>query len=199
MRREFSLQSILGALLVILVVFGYVNLAFACGGRLRFRQAAGPFIVTFFSTPDTLSTGRADFSVAVQRAGRPGMVEDAHVEFILTRAGGHGRRLVLHATHAQAIIKWMQAANFLFPARGLWHVTIVVRRGQEVGQCSGEVRVREAATRHLALDILPLPLVAILFVLHESRKRKYNRERRNRLLSAASQTPSQLIHLQGRK
>lgn len=198
MRIRFSLQSMSGAVLVVLVVFGCVNPAFACGGRLRFRQPAGPFVVTFFTTPDTLSKGRADFSVAVERAGKPGLVEDAHVEFILTRAGGHGRRLVLNATHAQAIIKWMQAANFSFPSRGLWHVTIVVRSGQEVGECSGNVRVGNAAARHLTLDILPVPLIAILFVLHENRKRKYNRDRRNRLLSATSQTPSQLVHLQGR-
>jgi len=198
MKKALSIQSILIALLVMIVLFGYVNPAFACGGRLRFRKSAGPFIVTFFTTPDTLSKGRADFSVAVQRAGKPGLLEDAHVKLILTRADGHGTRLVLHATHAQAIIKWMQAANFSFPARGLWHVTIVVRRGQEVGKCSGDVRVTEGAARNLTLDLLPVPLIAILFVLHENRKREYKRDRRNRLLAAASETRSQLVQLQGR-
>ena len=188
MRRGFSNRSIPGVLLAVLAVFACVNPAFADGGRLRFRRPAGPFIVTLFTTPDPLTRGRADFSVAIERAGMPGLVEDAHVEIILTPAEGHGRQIALYASHAQATSKWLQAANFSLPARGLWRVTVLVRRGQETGQCSGEVRVRSAGARDLTWDILPVPLAALLFLLHENQKRKYNRNRRNGLSPSVSQT-----------
>ncbi|HTU49602.1 MAG TPA: hypothetical protein VMF56_03355 [Acidobacteriaceae bacterium] len=183
MRREFTGRSIAGVLLVVLFVFGCVNTAIADGGRLRFRRAAGPFIVTLFTTPDPLTAGRADFSVAVERAGMPGLVQDAHIDLILTPADGDGGQIVLHASHKEATSKWLQAANFSLPARGIWHVQVVVRRGQEVGECFGEVRVRAPGTRDLMWDILPVPLGALLFVLHQNLKQKYNRKRRNRLAS----------------
>ena len=186
MGNGFTVRSIPGVLLAVYVVLACVNPAFADGGRLRFRRSAGPFIVTLFTTPDPLTKGPADFSVAVERAGMPGLVEDARVEIILTPAQGHGRQLVLHASHAEATSKWLQAVNFSLPARGLWHVTVLVRRGQQEGQCSGEVRVRTSAARNVTWDILPVPLAALLFLLHEDRKRKYNRNRRKGMPSSAS-------------
>jgi hypothetical protein len=190
MRNGFRIRSIPGALLVVLAVFGCVDAAFADGGRLRFREPAGPFIVTLFTTPDPLTTGHADFSVAIERTGVPGLVEDVHVDFILTPATGHGRQLVLHASHAAATSKWLQAANFSLPAQGLWQVTVVVRRGQEAGRCSGEVRVKDVGARDMTWDILPVPLAALLIVLHENRKRKYNRNRRTGRSSPAFQIRS---------
>lgn len=186
MRNGFTSRSIPTALLAVFVVFACVNPAFADGGRLRFRRPAGPFMVTLFTTPDPLTKGPADFSVAVERPGTPGLVEDAQIEIILTPARGHGRQLVLHASHAEATSKWLQAVNFSLPARGLWHVTVRVRRGQEAGQCSGVVRVRTTAARNVTWDILPVPLAALLFLFHEDRKRKYNRKRRNGMPSSVS-------------
>ena len=185
MRNRLSIQLIPGALLAVVVIVGGLKPAFADGGRLRFRRPAGPFIVTLFTTPDPLTTGRADFSVAVERAGMRGLVEDVHVDIILTPATGHGRQIVLHASHASATSKWLQAANFSLPAQGLWQVTVVVRHGREVGRCSGEVHVVRGGARHLTLDILPVPLVALLLVLHERRKRNFNRKRRSGLSSSA--------------
>ena len=173
-----------GALLAVLTIFACANAAFGDGGRLRFRQPAGPFIVTLFTTPDPLTTGRADFSVAVERDGTPGIVQDANVEIVLTAVDEHDRQVILHASHAAATSKWLQAANFSLPARGLWRVQVVVRRGQESGECSGEVRVSAAGNRDLTWDVLPVPLAALLFVLHENRKRKYNQRRRNRMASS---------------
>lgn len=57
----------------------------------------------------------------------------------------------------------------------------MVRRGDETGQCSGEVRVRATETSDLAWDVLPVPLAALFFLLHGALKRKHNRERRNRV------------------
>lgn len=179
MRRLLTPRSI-SRLLIVLSLLGFASRALADGGRLRFRQAAGPFVVTLFTTPDPLTAGRADFSVAVESASRQGLLQDAQVDLVLTPPGSRSHPLVLHASHADATSKWLQAANFVFPSRGPWHVTVLVRRGQQVGQCSGEVQVGAQGTRNLTWDVLPIPLAALLFVLHEKRKTKYNRDRRNR-------------------
>lgn len=183
MRQNLGLQSARVFLLVV-GVLAYANAAVADGGRLRFRREAGPFVVTFFTTPDPLSRGPADFSVAVQRLGTRGLVEDAHVEFILTSVNSRGKRLVLHASHAAATSKWLQASNFSIPAQGLWHVTIRVRCGRQVGQCSGKVDVRAAGPRSLVWDVLPVPLAGLLLLVHLNRKQKYSRECRSRRTAA---------------
>lgn len=174
------------SLLILLAVLACAQAARADGGRVRFRQPAGPFIVTLFTAPDPLTQGHADFSVAVERAGQPGLVENAHVEFILSPMGRHGAALVLHASHAAATSKWLQAANFALPAQGLWRVTVVVRQGSAAGQCSGVVRVGAAGAGNLVWDVLPVPLVGLFLVLHQRRKRRYHRERRRRLASLAA-------------
>jgi hypothetical protein len=166
-----------GVLLIGLLCLLCARMARADGGRLRFREPAGPFVVTLFTTPDPLTRGRADFSVAVERAGEPGLVEDAQVDLVLTRADGQGR-LVVHASHAAATSKWLQAANFSLPAAGRWNVTVRVRRASESGECSGEVRVGAGGAQDWMWDVLPVPLAGLLFLLHANRKRKYRRERR---------------------
>lgn len=186
MRKVFQIRSTPITHLAVLMLFACAHRAFADGGRLRFRQLAGPFIVSLFTTPDPLAKGRADFSVAVERAGTDELVQDADVELILTPVDGHGKQLALHASHAAATSKWLQAANFSIPASGTWRVTVLVRRGDEAGKCSAEVQVSPAGSENLTWDILPVPLLALLFVLHQIRKRKYNRERRRRHSSEAA-------------
>lgn len=178
--REKPLRQTLYAVLLIALFPLCARTARADGGRLRFREPAGPFVVTLFTTPDPLTKGRADFSVAVQRAGESRLVEDADVTFILTPVKGHGTRLVLHASHAAATSKWLQAANFSLPAGGLWKVTVRVRRGLQAGECSGEIRAGAGGARNLLWDVIPVPLAGLLLVLHERRKRNYNRSRRHR-------------------
>jgi len=174
---ELGVRWIAYAVLALLIVFASPSAASADGGRVRFRQRAGPFVVTLFTTPDPLTKGRADFSVAVERAGTPGLVQDADVHLVLTPADGHGRPLQLHASHAAATSKWLQAVNFSIPARGVWRVTVLVRSGRETGQCSGEVRVRSSETTDLTWDVLPVPLAALFFLLHAALKRKHERDR----------------------
>lgn len=175
-----------GAVLAGLLCLGCGRAALADGGRMRFREPAGPFVVTLFTTPDPLTKGRADFSVAVERAGEPGLVEDAAIDLVLTPADGRGQPLVLHASHAAATSRWLQAANFALPAAGLWRVTVRVRSGGATGQCSGEVSVAAGWARNWTWDVLPVPLAGLFFLLHANRKRKYRRERRRQAQVAAA-------------
>lgn len=186
MKRRLPLRSIPRLLFVVLLVAACTSRVFADGGRFRFREPAGPFIVTLFTSPDPLTMGRADFSVALERANTPGLLQDANITLVLTPSG-RGRPLVLHASHSAATSKWLQAANFSFPAQGRWMVAVVVRSGQEFGQCSGEVQVGSNGPRNLIWDLIPLPLAALLFVLHQRRKLIYNRDRIARSSVALSQ------------
>ena len=173
-----SARRFRGTVLAGLLCLVCARTALADGGRLRFREPAGPFVVTLFTTPDPLTTGRADFSVAVERAGEPGLVQDAQVELILTRENGPGGTLVLHASHAAATSRWLQAVNFSLPQAGLWRVAVRVRQGAETGDCSGEVQVRGARAQPWIWDVLPVPLAGLFLLVHQNRKRKYRRERR---------------------
>lgn len=177
-----------GAVLAGLLCLGCARAALADGGRLRFREPAGPFVVTLFTTPDPLTKGRADFSVAVERAGKPGLVQDAEIELVLTRADGGNGTIALHASRAAATSKWLQAANFSIPEPGLWRVTVQVRRGREAGECSGEVRVEAGGAQNWMWDVLPVPLAGLFLLLHVNRKRKYRREVQQHAEVAAART-----------
>jgi hypothetical protein len=160
--------------------------AWADGGRLQFRKAAGPFVVTLFTTPDPLTPGRADFSVVVEKPGMQGIVNDARVTFVLAPAEGQGKTLTLQATHGQATTRFLEAANFSLPRQGLWHIAIHVTQGGQSGVCHGEFRVEppNLITNEVAWQIAIVPLVALFFLLHQWRKR-FVAERRRQNASTA--------------
>jgi hypothetical protein len=56
--------------------------AHADGGRLQMRQAAGPFVVSLFTTPESLAVGPADVSVLVEEQGS--VLLDANVVVTFT-------------------------------------------------------------------------------------------------------------------
>jgi hypothetical protein len=149
--------------------------AFADGGRLRIRQQAGDFVVTLFTTPDPLTAGQADFSVAVEQADGAGVVQDAHVSIILTPAEGGDETLVLHATHAAATSRFLQAANFTLPRSGIWNVKIVVQRGKQTGECATQVEVRPFSPLldQTVWQIAVIPIFVLLFAFHRWRKRVF--------------------------
>lgn len=153
--------------------------AHADGGRLRLHENAGPFVVTLFTTPDPLTTGEADFSVAVEHGANQGLVQDAEVTLILTPADGSEGRMVLKTSHAAATSRFLQAANFTLPHAGPWLVTVVVHDGTDTGRCSGSFDVEPAslATNDFAWQIALVPLGVGLFALHRWRKRVYARKR----------------------
>jgi hypothetical protein len=163
--------------LVFVFVLAALGAAVGDGGRVRLHQKAGPFTVTLFTTPDPLTAGAADFSVAVERDGVPGLIENAAITLVLTPVGRPGQPLVLHASHAAATNRLLQAANFNLPSAGVWRVDVVVQQASGTGRCSTNIQVHPAALARnkLAWDLAPVPLVACLFVIHQWRKRSYAR------------------------
>lgn len=172
--------------LLLLLLLALTGRALADGGRLRFHEAAGPFIVTFFTMPDPLTPGRADFSVAIERPGETGIVSDAKVVFVLTQPDSKTKPLILYASHSQASTRFLQAANFSLPHDGLWLVTVHVSSGGQMGTCSGEIRVNppNLITNEVAWQIAIVPILVLLFLLHQWRKRYVDRSRK-RLRSVA--------------
>lgn len=164
-----------------------IQVAWADGGRLRFHEPAGPFLVTLFTSPDPLTQGRADFSVAVERPGDRGLsseiVQDAKVTFILTPedapAQAGSERLVLPASQTAATSAFLQAANFMLPHAGVWKVTIMVQRGTDAGECSGEIDVQpyRITTDETAWEIAAVPIAILLFAVHQTRKARSRRDR----------------------
>lgn len=171
-------------LLILLLIL--TGRAFADGGRLQFRKPAGPFTVTLFTTPDPLTRGRADFSVAVERANSTGLVENAQVTFLLTNQNNPSQRITLHASRSQATSRFLQAANFTLPAAGLWSIHILVKDGNQTGQCSGQFRVRkqDLATSERAWQIAFVPIMVLLFFLHQWRKKEVARRKAARLAAS---------------
>ena len=165
--------------LLMLLILTLTGRALADGGRLRLREPAGPFIVTLFTTPDPLTPGRADFSVVVEQPNVQGVVGDADVTFMLTPLDGKGEPIMLNATHGQATTRFLQAANFTLPHEGLWRFAIHVQRGTESGECMGEFRVHppNLITNEVAWQIAIVPLLVLLFLAHQWRKRYAARQR----------------------
>ncbi len=169
--------------LLLILLLTLTGRALADGGRLRFRKPAGPFTVTLFTTPDPLTKGRADFSVAIERANSTGLAENAQVTYILTHESNPTQRITLHASRSQATSRFLQAANFTLPTAGLWRIDVIVRDGDQVGQCSGQFRVRkqDLATSERAWQIAFVPIMVLLFFLHQWRKKEVARRRAARL------------------
>lgn len=161
-----------------------IPLAFADGGRLRSRAVAGSFVVTLFTTPDPLRVGLADFSVAVERPGQLGLVQDADIDLKLTAAGQSPLQVKL--THDAATSRFLEAANFELPHSGLWHYTLTIHEHGDTGIAEGEVSVlpREILSEEMTWEIAALPLAFLLFALHRWRKRKW-REATRRLRTNA--------------
>jgi len=156
-------------LAAILILFS-MPLAFADGGRLRSRAVGGPFLVTLFTTPDPLRAGMADFSVAVERPGTQGIVQDADIRLELTSPGQ--TPLDLKLTHDAATSRFLEAANFELPHSGRWHYTLTIKQHGDTGTTQGDVDVlpREILAEEITWEIAAVPLALLLFALHRWRK-----------------------------
>lgn len=161
-------------LLSLLLLF-YLPAAHADGGRLRLHEPAGPFVVTLFTSPDPLTTGQADFSVAIERRDTPGIVQDVNVTLVLTPEDGASERLILDASHSGASSRFLQAANFSLPRSGIWNVTVVAQQGADVGRCSGLIDVLPARLPgdEMTGEIAIVPILVLLFGIHQWRKRVF--------------------------
>ena len=107
--------------------------AHADGGRLQLRQAAGPFVISLFSTPESLGVGPADLSVMVEEQGSGNVLLDADVTLTLTSEVDRVAPVIAHVSHAHATNRLLQDAVVQLPHAGRWHAIVhVSEAGREV-------------------------------------------------------------------
>ena len=156
--------------------------AHADGGRLQLRQAAGPFVVSLFTTPESPAVGLADLSVMVEEQGS--VLLDANVVVTLTPEDASATPVVARLSYAHAANRLLQDAVVQLPRAGRWRADLhVSERGRESSVATDLIVANYSARRGTVWFFAVLPLCAIaLFAWVQTEKR---RARRRRMLSPA--------------
>jgi hypothetical protein len=156
--------------------------AHADGGRLQMRQAAGPYIVSLFTTPESLAVGPADLSVMVEEQGS--VLLDVDVTLTLTPEDARVAPVVAHPSQAHATNRLLEDAVVQLPHAGRWHAVVHVSGAGGEASVATDLVVANYSTRRGTVWLFAvLPVVAVgLFCWVQMEKR---RARRRRMLSPA--------------
>jgi hypothetical protein len=152
-----------------------VALALACaavaahahGGRLQMRQVAGPFVVSLFTTPESLAVGPADLSAMVEeQAGVEGqrskVLLDADIVVTLTSEDAGSAPVIAHLSHAHATNQLLQDAVIQLPHAGRWHAVLHIREAGREASASTDLTVANySARRGTVWFFAALPICAI--------------------------------------
>lgn len=171
-------------LLVALVLAGAAVAAHADGGRLQMRQAAGPFVVSLFTTPESLAVGPADLSVMVEEQASGEVLLDADVVVELTSEDAGSPPVTAHLSHAHATNRLLQDAVVQLPHAGRWHAVLHVRDAGREASVSTDLTVANYSARRGTVwffAILPICVVALFAWVQVAKQRA----RRRRMLIPA--------------
>jgi hypothetical protein len=166
-------------LIVALVLACAAAAAHADGGRLQMRQSAGPFVVSLFTTPESLATGSADLSVMVEEQGSGSILLDADVAVTLTSEDARVAPVIAHLSHAHATNRLLEDAVVQLPQAGRWRAVIhVSEAGREASVTTVLTVANYSARRGMVWLFAVLPVFAIaLFAWVEVAKRRARRRR----------------------
>ena len=160
-------------------------MAHADGGRLQLRQAAGPFVVSLFTTPESLAVGPADLSVLVEEQGGSGVLLDPDVVLTLTpEDDASSAPVIAHLSHAHAANRLLQDAVVQLPRAGRWRAVIHVRENGREASVATELTVANYSARRGAVwffAVLPVCAIALFAWVQVAKQRA----RRRRMLSPA--------------
>lgn len=165
-------------LLLLCMLAGVATAAHADGGRLQTRQAAGPFTVSLFTTPEVLAVGAADLSVMVEERDSGRVLLDADTVIILTPVDPDGvAPVIAHLSHAHAANRLLEDAVVQLPRSGRWHAVIRVSQGgREVSLPTDLIVASYSARRGTVWFFALLPVCAIaLFASLQGAKRRIRR------------------------
>jgi hypothetical protein len=158
--------------------------AHADGGRLQMRQAVGPFVVSLFSTPESLAVGPADLSVMVEEQGSGEVLLDADVVIALTAEDAGSAPLIAHLSHAHATNRLLQDAVIQLPHAGRWHAVIHIREAGRDATASTVLTIANYSARRGTVwffAILPICAIALFAWVQVVKQRA----RRRRMSSPA--------------
>jgi hypothetical protein len=146
--------------------------AHADGGRLQMRQAAGPFVVSLFTTPESLAVGPADVSVLVEEQGS--VLLDADVVVTLTPEDASLAPVIAHLSHANATNRLMEDAVVQLPRAGRWRAVVHVSEAGRAASVATDLTVANHSARRGTIWLFAvLPLCAIaLFAWVQTEKRR---------------------------
>ena len=146
--------------------------AHADGGRLQMRQAAGPFVISLFTAPESLSVGSADLSVMVEEQGS--VLLDADVVVTLTPQDTRLAPVIAHLSHEHAANRLLEDAVVQLPGAGRWRAVVSVKeRGREASVATDLTVAAYSARRSTVWLFAFLPLLAIaLFAWVQMEKRR---------------------------
>jgi hypothetical protein len=163
---------------------GIAAAAHGDGGRLQMRQAAGPFVVSLFSTPESLAVGPADLSVMVEEQGSNEVLLDADVVVTLTAEDAASTPVIAHLSHAHSTNRLLEDAVIQLPHAGRWHAVIRIREAGREATASTDLMVGNYSARRGTVWLFAiLPVCAIaLFAWVQVAKR---RARRRKVLNPA--------------
>jgi hypothetical protein len=164
--------------LLVAVVLGCATVAaHADGGRLQMRQAAGPFVVSLFTTPESLAVGPADLSVMVEEQGSSSVLLDADVVVTLTPEDAETAPVIAHLSHAHATNRLLEDAVVQLPRAGRWRAVIrVSEAGREATVVTDLTVANYSARRGTVWLFAVLPVCAVvLFVWVQVAKRRLRR------------------------
>jgi hypothetical protein len=148
------------------------------------RQAAGPFVVSLFTTPESLAVGPADLSVMVEEQGSGGVLLDADVVVTLTPENAGVAPVVARLSHAHATNRLLQDAVVQLPHAGRWHAVIHVSEAGREASASTDLTVASYSARRGTVwffAALPICVVALFAWVQVAKQRA----RRRRMLSPA--------------
>jgi hypothetical protein len=169
--------------LVILLVLACAAIAAqADGGRLQMRQGAGPFVVSLFTTPESLGKGQADLSAMIEEQASGKVLLDADIVITLTPQDGGSGPIVAQLSHAHATNRLLQDAVVRLPHAGQWRAVIEVNEGGRHANTATDLTVGDYSARRGTVWVFTLlPACAIaLFAWAQVAKAT---ARRRRLLS----------------
>lgn len=144
---------------------------FADGGTVQFREKAGPFWVSLFTTPSPLRPGPIDLSVLLETEGTHQPLLDAVVHIVIEK---NNRTIGLDATRSQATNKLLYASQANIPSPGPWHVKVMVNRNGRQATASGKLSVLEPLPPLLMYwpYFAVVPVFLLLFTIHQILRRR---------------------------
>jgi hypothetical protein len=190
-RSSISIQLwVLTALCLMLTL----RIARGDGGIVQLQQTSGPFSVTVFISPETVSGGLTDVSVLVQSEKNGEVILDADVTLSLIPPEGVARNesdpfcssftgvtvsqpatnsLTVRATREQAYNKLLYAALFKLDTPGNWRLNGTVSHNSDAARFDCLLPVTTASPKLSGLwPCLAFPPIAIaLFALNQKLRR----------------------------
>lgn len=139
---------------------------------MRLQQTSGELVVTLFTAPEPLVTGRADFSVMVQDRSTQQLLPDARATLELHSPSG--RVETLRLLKSVGANKMFQSATVSLPLAGEWSASLNVESGPNHALITTSFHVAEnPSRRHIVLTLVILPFaIILLFCIHQYLRKK---------------------------